>query len=84
MTFTKQFLTKTTIFRCFDVFSVRPPQIFQVQAKISTINTTYVSRPSSHDCGASNLDEYFHFYSIAGQKLKMNEIFEKKLNNFMP
>ena len=35
--FTEQFLTKTTIFRCFDVLSARSPQIFQVQAKISTI-----------------------------------------------
>ena len=35
--FTKQLLTKVTIFRCFDVCSVRPPQVFQVQAKISTV-----------------------------------------------
>ena len=38
---TKQFLTKTTIFRCFDVFSVRPTKIFQVQAKISTIRAAF-------------------------------------------
>ena len=31
--FTEQFLTKVAIFRCFDVCSVRPPQIFQVQTK---------------------------------------------------
>ena len=35
--FTEQFLAKVAIFRCFDVCSVRPPQIFQVQAKISTV-----------------------------------------------
>ena len=28
-----------------------------------------------HDYGARNLDEYFHFYSIADQKFKMKEIF---------
>ena len=35
--FSKQFLTKPTIFRCFDICSVRPPQIFQVKAKMSTV-----------------------------------------------
>ena len=34
---TKQFLPKVTIFRCFDVCCVRPPQIFQVQAKVSAV-----------------------------------------------
>ena len=29
----------------------------------------------SYDYGARNLDEYFHFYSIADQKFKMKEIF---------
>ena len=28
----------------------------------------------SYDYGARNLDEYFHFYSIAGQKFKIKEI----------
>ena len=28
---------KATIFRCFDLFPVRPPQKFQVQAKITTM-----------------------------------------------
>ena len=37
-----------------------------------------VFRPSvSYDYGARNLDEYFHFYSIAGQMFKMKEIFKK-------
>ena len=31
----------------------------------------------SYDYGARNLDEYFHFYSIAGQMFKMKEIFKK-------
>ena len=31
----------------------------------------------SYDYGTRNLDEYFHFYSIAGQKFKMKEIFKK-------
>ena len=43
--FTKQFLTKVTIFRCLDVCSVRPPQIFQVQAK-NIHSTDRVSRLS--------------------------------------
>ena len=32
-----QFLTKANIYRCFNVFSLWAPQIFQVQAKISKI-----------------------------------------------
>ena len=39
--FTKQFFTKATIFRCLGVFSVRPPQIFQVQTEISTIRPVF-------------------------------------------
>ena len=35
--FTKQLLTKVTIFCCCDVCSVQPPQIFKVQAKISIV-----------------------------------------------
>ena len=38
----------------------------------------------SYDYGARNLAEYFHFYSTAGQKFKMKEIFFKNLNNCMP
>ena len=40
----------------------------------------------SYDYGARNLDEYFHFYSIAGQKFKMKKKNKKnkKLNNCMP
>ena len=39
--FTMQFLPKITIFRCFDVSSVWPLQIFQVQAKISTARPVF-------------------------------------------
>ena len=39
--FTKQLLTKSTISRCFHVYSVQPPQIFQVQVKISTVQPMF-------------------------------------------
>ena len=39
--FAEQFLTNTTIFRCFDVCSVRPPQTFQVEVKISTVRPAF-------------------------------------------
>ena len=63
--FTKQFLTKTTIFRCFDVFFVRPPQIFQVQAKISTI------RPVCQDC----LSDYALTYDLNNFKSRLTDTF---------
>ena len=59
---TKHFLTKATIFCCFDVFFVRLPQIFQVHAKMSTIRPVFPDYFSvSYDCDARNLDKYFHF-----------------------
>ena len=39
--FTEQFFTKATIFRCFDVFLLLPPQILQVQGKISTMRPVF-------------------------------------------
>ena len=42
--FTKHFLTKATIFRCFDVCSVQPPQIPSSNENINNMNT--VSRLS--------------------------------------
>ena len=40
--FIKQFLTKVIIFHCrFDVYSVHPPQIFEVQAKISIVRPVF-------------------------------------------
>ena len=50
--FTEQFLAKVAIFRCFDVCSVWPPQIFQVQAKISTVRSVFPDYLSvSYDYG---------------------------------
>ena len=37
--FTEQSLAKVATFRCFDVCSVWTPQIFQVQAKASTVRS---------------------------------------------
>ena len=39
--FTEYLLAKVAIFCCFDVCSVWPPQIFQVQAKISTVRPVF-------------------------------------------
>ena len=58
--FTKQFLTKTTISRCFDVFSVQPLPIFQVQAKTSTIRHVFPDDISvSHDYGFLRWSYFF-------------------------
>ena len=57
--FTKQFLTKVTIFRCLDVCSVRPPQIFQVQAKnihSTTVFPDYLSVSYGY--------ALYHFYDL--------------------
>ena len=53
-------------FLLFNLFPVPPPQIFQVQ--IQPVFPDHLS--VSYDYGARNLDEYFHFYTIAGQKFK--------------
>ena len=56
---------------------MRPPEIFQLKFNKNINRYDFVSRPDhlsgSYDYGARNLDEYFHFYSIAGQKLKMQK-----------
>ena len=39
--FTEQFVIKVAILCCFDVWSVRPPQIFHVEAKISTVRPVF-------------------------------------------
>ena len=63
--FTKQFLTKATIFCCFDVRSVRPPHIFQVQAKISTARPMLPDYFSvSYDC-----DQRLGSYNFLSKKL---------------
>ena len=43
--------------------------------QIRTVFSYYLS--DSYDVGARNLDEYFYFIVIAGQKFKMKEIFLK-------
>ena len=40
--FAKHFLRKANIFCCFDLCSVCPPQIFQVQAKISKVRHVFL------------------------------------------
>ena len=37
----------------------------------------------SYDCGVRNLDEYFHFYSIAGPNVQNEGNIYKNLNNCM-
>ena len=49
---TEQFLTKVAVFRCFYVCYARPPQVFQVQAKISTLRPVFPDYLSiSYDYG---------------------------------
>ena len=58
--FTDQFLTKVVIFCCFGVGSVRPPHIFQIQAKISTVRVVFPDYLSvSYDYGENN--QYIEF-----------------------
>ena len=61
--FTKQILTKVTIFCCFDVCCVRPSQLFQVQAikfKISTVRPLIPDYLSvSYDYSFSHFATYF-------------------------
>ena len=61
------------------------PKYFKFKQKYQQIGSVFRDHLSiSYDYGARNLDEYFHFYSIAGQKFKMKEIFLKYLNNCIP
>ena len=58
---TNHFLPKVTIFHCFDVCSVRPPQIFQVQAKISTVRPMLPDYLSvSYDYGCSKFQVFYY------------------------
>ena len=55
--FTEQSLTEVTVFPCFDVFSVRSLQIFQVHAKISTMQPMfqdYLSASYGYDLSYSS------------------------------
>ena len=61
------------------------PKYFKFKQKYQQIRSVFPDYLSvCYDYGARNLDEYFHFYSIAGQKFKMKKIFLKNLNNCMP
>ena len=79
--FTKQFLTKVTIFCCFDAFSVRPTQILSISSSSETINNTiHVSRLSFSFLWLWCLEFRWilsFFYSTACQKFQMKEIFIK-------
>ena len=58
-----QFLTKVIIFRCFDGCSVWPPQILQVQGKMSTVQPVFPDYLSvSYDYALCE-DFTFHFAS---------------------
>ena len=67
--FTDQFLAKVAIFCCFDVCSVRPPQICQVQAKISTV------RPVLPDYRSASYD-----YDIINSNIKFSVILLHRLD----
>ena len=61
------------------------PKYFKFKQKYQQIRPVFPHHLSiSYNYGARDLDEYFHFYSIAGQKFTMNEIYIKKNNNCMP
>ena len=60
------------------------PKCFKFKQKCQQIRSVFPGYLSaSYGYGARNLDEFFHFYSMAGQKFKMKEIFLKNLNNCM-
>ena len=61
------------------------PKYFMFKKKYQQMRSVFPDYLSvSYNYGASNLDKYFHFYSIAGQKFKMKKIFFKHLKNCMP
>ena len=70
--FTKQSFTKVTIFCYFDVCSVRPPKIFHIQGKISTVQSVFPDYLSlSYDYDIS-----WNFMLLLGNK----EYNQKKVN----
>ena len=79
--FTKQFFTKAAIFRCFDVFSARPLQICQIQAKISTVRPVFSDYSTIFLFLVTMVPgiymNTFIVCRIADQKVKMKEIFIK-------
>ena len=77
----EQFFTKVSIFCCFDVCSVRSPQIFQVQAKISTVRPVFLDYLSvSNDYGRI----YLFNYKICGKQYtgKTTDYFRNRWNNY--
>ena len=51
---------------------------FKFKQKYQQIQPMFPDHLSvSYDYDARNSDEYFHFYSIAGQKFKMKEILKR-------
>ena len=77
----EQFFTKVSIFCCFDVCSVRSPQIFQVQAKISTVRPVFLDYLSvSNDYGRI----YLFNYKICGKQYtgKTTDHFRNRCNNY--
>ena len=56
---------KATFFRWFDVFSARPPKIFQVQTKISTIRPLFLDYVSvSYNYGNSCHFSHWKYFNI--------------------
>ena len=50
----------------------RHPKHFKFKRKYQQIQPVFPDYLSiSYDCSTRNLDEYFHFYSIASEKFKM-------------
>ena len=65
--------------------TVQPPEIFQVQAKVSTIRPVFPDYLSvTYDCGARNLDEYFHFLKYCWSEVQNEGNINKNLNDCMP
>ena len=55
-----------------------PTKYLKFKRKYQQARPVFPDHPSiSYDYNARDLDEYFHFYSIAGQKFKMKKIFKK-------
>ena len=61
------------------------PRYFKFKRKYQQIRPVFPDYLSvSYDYGARNIDEYFHFYSIAGPKAQNKGNIYKNLNNYMP
>ena len=76
-----QFLnTKATIFAVLMHSLYGQPKYFKFKPKYQQIGPVFSDYLSVfYDYGARNFGEYFHLYSIAGQKFKMKEILKKEI-----